>query len=153
MNMEKIMKVKRKGFTLIELMVTVAIVAILAAIAIPSYSSYVRKTHRADAKAAVMTIATAMEKYLLQNNTYTTTLTELSGLGEIDRANGLSSNGMYALQITASTATAPWQVSATAVAGTPQAEDTECRTFVYRVDGTQSATSASNVDTTATCWN
>lgn len=60
----------RNGFTLIELMVTVAIVGILAGIAYPSYQDSVMKSRRADAKGALLGFANAMERHFTQNNTY-----------------------------------------------------------------------------------
>lgn len=65
------MKTKSKGFTLIELMVTVAIVGILAAVAYPSYIEQVRKSRRADAKAALVAAAQLMERSYTENNRYT----------------------------------------------------------------------------------
>lgn len=59
-----------RGFTLIELMIVVAIIGILAAIAYPSYQSYVESTRRGDAKGALMQFASAMERYYTQNSTY-----------------------------------------------------------------------------------
>ncbi|RLP52684.1 MAG: type IV pilin protein [Ketobacter sp.] len=61
---------KGKGFTLIELMIVVAIVAILAAVGYPAYDSSVKKTRRTDAKGALMGLAQAMERYHTANNTY-----------------------------------------------------------------------------------
>ncbi len=58
------------GFTLIELMVAVAIVGILAAIAIPSYQESMRKSRRSDAQGSLMSLASGMERYFTQNNTY-----------------------------------------------------------------------------------
>ncbi|KXS54006.1 MAG: type IV pilus assembly protein PilE [Marinobacter sp. T13-3] len=58
------------GFTLIELMIVVAIIGIIAAIAYPSYQGYVESTRRGDAKGALMQFASAMERYYTQNNTY-----------------------------------------------------------------------------------
>jgi type IV pilus assembly protein PilE len=63
-------KTHARGFTLIELMVTVAIVAILAAIAYPSYTQYVIRGKRAAAKAAMMDIANREQQFLLANRVY-----------------------------------------------------------------------------------
>ncbi len=65
------MKTKRRGFTLIELMVAVAIIGILAAIAYPSYINSIRKSKRVEAQAALLSFANAMELWRLQNaNSY-----------------------------------------------------------------------------------
>lgn len=64
------MKTKTEGFTLIELMITVAIVAILAAIAYPSYQDQVSSSRRSDAQGALSSFALAMERHFTSNNTY-----------------------------------------------------------------------------------
>ena len=61
-----------RGFTLIELMVVVAIVALLAAIAIPGYTDYVRKGRRADGQGALLSTAGALERYYSEYARYTT---------------------------------------------------------------------------------
>lgn len=60
------------GFTLLELMIVVAIVGILAAIAFPSYQEHVRKTRRADAQAALMELSQFMERHYTANGKYLT---------------------------------------------------------------------------------
>lgn len=59
-----------KGFTLIELMIVVAIIGILAAIALPSYQEYVRKTNRTDTQAEMIDIANRLQKYKISNFTF-----------------------------------------------------------------------------------
>jgi type IV pilus assembly protein PilE len=66
-----------RGFTLIELMITVAIIAILAAVAFPSYSSHTRKAARRTAQAEMMELANRQQQYLIANRAYATTVTQL----------------------------------------------------------------------------
>lgn len=66
----KTASIHHKGFTLIELMITVAIVAILGALAYPSYLESVRKGRRAEARAALTNLMQQQERQLTQNNTY-----------------------------------------------------------------------------------
>lgn len=64
------MNIRTNGFTLVELIVTVAIVAILASVAIPSYQEYVSKGRHSDAQGALMSFANAMERHFSSNNSY-----------------------------------------------------------------------------------
>jgi type IV pilus assembly protein PilE len=64
------MRKNKLGFTLIELMITVAVLGVLAAIAIPNYQQYIIRGNRADAKAILMEAAQYMERYYTTNNTY-----------------------------------------------------------------------------------
>jgi prepilin-type N-terminal cleavage/methylation domain-containing protein len=61
------------GFTLLELMIVVAVVSVLATIAVPSYNNYVTKTNRSVAKAKLIDASSRMEMYFLNNKTYNTT--------------------------------------------------------------------------------
>jgi type IV pilus assembly protein PilE len=60
----------QKGFTLIELMIVIAIVGIISAIAYPSYQDSVRKARRGDAQASLVEAANDMERFYTENNTY-----------------------------------------------------------------------------------
>lgn len=65
---------KQSGFTLIEMMIVVAIAGILAAISYPSYRDYVERAGRADGKAKLLEIMQAQERFYSQNQTYTANL-------------------------------------------------------------------------------
>ena len=61
---------RENGFTLIELVITIAIVAILASIALPSYNESITKSRRSDAQGALLSFANAMERHFTTNGTY-----------------------------------------------------------------------------------
>ncbi|QYJ88992.1 type IV pilin protein [Shewanella halotolerans] len=112
---------KLNGFTLIEVIITVAIVGILAAIAYPSYIDYVTKSGRAEGVAAVMEVANLQEQYYLDNRTYASDLTKL----------GMSANPLvteHEHYKVASTGGATFTVTATAI-GTQASRDTACATI------------------------
>lgn len=143
---------RQLGLTLIELIVVMIVVAILAAIAIPSYRNYVIRSQRADAKDALLALATAQEKHYLQCNIYANGIA-----GATDCAAGnlqgtaTSQNGWYALAIDAADATS-FTVSAVAVAGENQFQDTACRTYRVTDRGVRTADDAGGGDNTAECW-
>jgi len=61
----------QKGFTLVEMMMVLAVLSIILAIAIPSYRQHVQKTNRTEATTGLLAIAAAQEKFYVKNNTYT----------------------------------------------------------------------------------
>lgn len=73
---------RASGFTLIELMITVVIVAILAAIALPSYSDFVMRSRLTDAHAKLGDLRGQMERYFLDNRTYEDTSGALCGIDD-----------------------------------------------------------------------
>ena len=70
---------KNEGFTLIELMIVIAIIGILAAIAIPQFNSYRKRSYDAAAQSDLKNMATAQEAYFVDNFTYTTAIGDLTG--------------------------------------------------------------------------
>lgn len=136
--------------TLIELMIVIAIVAILASIAVPSYRSHVLRTHRVEAKTALLNLAAAQEKYYLVNNSYATNA-DLSyappdGLG----LTATSENGCYTIAIADGANAAGF--SATATATGSQTADGDCATFTINQLGQKTATKSGGGASTV-CWN
>jgi len=129
------------GFTLLELMITVVILSILAAIAYPSYMGQIQKTRRVDGKSAVLEIAMAEEQYYTMKKNYTADFNLLS----IDSAlkNKKSKEGYYTLTLAATKTT----FKITAKATGAQAKDTDCATMAMDQMGVR--TSSSN---TTGCW-
>lgn len=83
------------GFTLVELIIVVAIISILASIAIPAYNGYVETSKRSDAQASLMALAIAQEKYRATNPSYTTVIGDLNGVSSA------SESGYYTLAVIA----------------------------------------------------
>lgn len=61
---------KSRGFSLFELVIAMAIASILVTVAVPSYQGYIKKTRRGDAQGALMGLASAMERYYVDNHTF-----------------------------------------------------------------------------------
>ncbi|MGH8149471.1 MAG: type IV pilin protein [Steroidobacteraceae bacterium] len=144
------------GFTLVELMIVVVIVAILAAVALPMYNQQIRESRRTEAKTAVLELASREEKYFSVANSYTTDPTQL-GYSAAAGATFPQSTGEY-YQITvevpdpgwAGPATSPsYLITATPAAGSPQLADTQCTSFSVTQTGVQSETGTLGSD----CWN
>lgn len=127
-----------KGFSLIELMIAVVIVAIIAAVAVPSYQDSVRKSRRADASIALGNLQMTQEKYRANNATYGT-LAEVGGAGT-------STGGYYTITVSDNTATG-YILTATAVAGSSQASDTGCTAMTLTQAG-----EATTYGPSITCW-
>ena len=83
-----------KGFTLIELMIVVAIIGILAAIAYPNYTEYVRRGNRSDGRAAILTAGQASERFYTENTTYNGASLGTSGT---NIAPAVSEHGFYTI--------------------------------------------------------
>lgn len=90
----------KKGFTLIEVMITVAIVGILAAVALPSYRKYVVRAARVEAQTELLELASLQEKIFLNSNSYAFSVTNAytgTSAGGLGRTSGTTKDGRYTL--------------------------------------------------------
>lgn len=133
---------KNNGFTLIELMIVVAIIGVISAIAYPSYSSYLKKSKRADAKISLSKIADRQERFYLQNGTYTTAL-----VADL-KMTATSEEGYYTLAVDSADTN---EFTATATAIGSQASDVDCETLSLNSLTLKSATAGAGGDVTK-CW-
>jgi type IV pilus assembly protein PilE len=129
-----------RGVTLLELMIVVVIISILTAIAYPSYRQYVARAKRNEAKAGLLQIATLQERFYLQNNTYTT---DLTNLGFAVAANAPSESSTYVFNVTAANANT---FAANAAYQGTDGEVSKCASFT--IDGQQTKGSTPYND----CW-
>jgi type IV pilus assembly protein PilE len=144
-----------KGFTLIELMIVVAIVGILAAIAYPSYQEQIRSSRRGDCAGALAGLANAMERFYTLNNTY---LGAAAGGGNTGTP-AATTYGATTCPVDGGTATynltiAAATVSTYTVRATPvgtQATDA-CGSLTLTNTGVKAVVGASGGKTWQTCW-
>lgn len=126
------------GFTLIELMIVVAIIGILAAIAYPAYTDYVTRAKRSDGKAGLLQVQLAEEKWRANHVNYTKDLTN-AGLN----LSGSSPDGKYTISVTAADA------SGYTAKATPTFTDAKCN--VLGINQADVKTISGN-GTVADCW-
>lgn len=132
------------GFSLIELMIVVVIIALLAAVALPSYQNSIAKSRRTVAKTALLDLAARQEKYFSTMNQYTTELTGTAGLGIPSTTLSDGNSALYTLEITVDNKANPPTFTATAKRTGPQTNDT-CGDYTVNNFGQQTAA-------TAGCW-
>lgn len=146
------MRARQRGVTLIELMIVVIVIAILASIAVPSYRSYILRSHRSDATAELLRVRTNQEKFFLQNNAFSAAIAPAcpADPGSAPR----TENGYYVLcvDLPDPDAVSPFSFRVTAAAIGGQLDDQECRSFAINDRGQRSAEDAGGADTTARCW-
>ena len=136
------------GFTLIELMIAVVVLAILAMVAIPAYNDSVQKARRSDAKSTLTQVASRMEQFFLDNKTYTTDMTALG----YTASPAASIDGHYTVSVVTPTAGCPI-VTCYQLQAAPQNTDTNCQTLTLNSIGTQGVTgSPAPTQNADLCW-
>lgn len=145
---------RQSGSTLVELAVALALVAVLASLALPGFRSQVLRANRTEARAALLALAAAEEKFHLDCGTYAATLdsTARSSCSPATlRFAGISERGYYAVGVTSADVD-HWSGAATAIASGTQFADEACRVFKLDGDGARSATDGAGASNTRTCW-
>lgn len=131
---------KQYGFTLIELIVAVAIVGILAAVAWPNYTDYVKRASRAEAAAALLDAANKEEQFFVDNREYTDSFSDLGITKNTE-------NGHFELSLEVVSGNS-FTITAKPVAG-PVKGDKDCKSLTLTDTGLKGAEGNSDIDY---CW-
>lgn len=136
-----------RGFTLIELMVVVAVIGILASIAYPSYQEYVRKSRRAEGRTALLELLQQQERYMTQNNTYFKFTKDTAGVVPFKRFSG-DTLAASAYDLGAEECTGQTIKNCVQVFGTPKYTEPSITKLTITSTGVKSCTG----NNTTVCW-
>lgn len=152
---------RMSGFTLIELMVTVAIVAILGSIALPSYTRYIARAHRADARTQLLQVAQFMQRFYAANDSFAKDRTNQDVIDQVpDNLKVSPADGTKLYDLTMPLGDAPltnamsFTIRMVPVSGRVMATD-ECGTFTLTSTGVRGVIVGDAVGNAAlrdTCW-
>jgi len=152
------MKTHNTGFTLMELMIVVAIIGILSAFAYPNYVQYVDNAYRNDAQAALISLAAHMERRFTENNSYCDSGSDAeTDCGAVAGDSGAPAffaasvpldggTAVYNLEINSSVSATSFEIHAIRVSGQRMAND-DCGDFIYTQTGLKSQVNHAEV-----CW-
>lgn len=129
----------KKGFTMMELMIVLAIIGILAAVGYPAYTGAVKKANRADAIDSLMSLAGRMEEYYMNNDSYSGATINAAGTGTV--GSNETSDDLYTLSITSASNFA-YRLTAT-----PKTTDADCGNLILNSLGQKSDSQGSG-----NCW-
>lgn len=136
------MNPRARGFSLIELMVVVVIVGVLASIAYPSYTEYVRAGGRADAAATLLQLSQTLERCFTQYSAYNNANCSVVNGGTVS-----SGDGLYTVGVVSNATT--YTLTASPASGSTQAADAKCTTLTLNYLGVKGSTGTA---TAAECW-
>jgi type IV pilus assembly protein PilE len=131
------------GFTLIELMIVIAIIAILSAFAVPAYSRYAYRARRADGQELLLRLANAQERYYATFNKYGS-LTDIGYVAPV-----LSEKGFYSLSLSLGTPASTF--TATAAPQGAQQSDV-CGSLTLDSSGVKASAASKNISSNGNCW-
>jgi type IV pilus assembly protein PilE len=137
-----------------DLVAALAIAALLACIAVPSYRDHLARVHRSDARAALLALAVAEENFHATCNAYASTLddSQESSCGASSLKFPASvAQGSYALELSSPDAD-HWAAAATAVRGSTQERDVHCRVLRITSTGRRAASRADGAANDEECW-
>ncbi|MHB9799446.1 type IV pilin protein [Pseudomonas sp. MT3] len=140
---------REAGVTLIELMIVVAIAAILAAVTYPGYRQYILRANRTEGQALLLDAAARQERYFAQNSRYVVATGELASLGlpRVGAKGAASPGGWYLLTVEPGTeADGGYRLTATPQGA--QAQDLHCAALSLNTLGEQRSTAGETAD----CW-
>lgn len=139
------------GFTLVELLVALAVLALLCAIAWPGYGAVVHRAQRTEARLALLELQHAEERHYLHTFAYTDRIAEAPDAGGLGRA-AVTGSGAYELSVTLRNEGQGYRAEAVVRAGGRQARDFACARFAIDETGRRSSQDAQGRDTTDECW-
>ena len=144
----------QRGFTLIEVMIVVILIAVLLGIALPSYQETMNKGRRSDAKAALKDAVNRQEQYMLDHSRYAHS-TELADLGykfesgdPVESEEGYYEIARVATENCGANEDLCFVMQATPIVGEPQENDGKCTSFTIQNTGERSATGSNSEE----CW-
>ena len=140
-------RLHRAGFTLLELMIVVAIISILAAIAYPSYVSHITKTHRVAAEGCLSEFSNYLERYYTTNLSYPASASTVVPFTTMDCATTAQTGSNYDYGFASSSSSA-YVIQATPI-GSQATRDTQCGTLKLDQSGTRTV---SGTGTLSDCW-
>jgi type IV pilus assembly protein PilE len=142
------------GHTLADLLVALAIVALLATVAVPSYRAQLERGRRAEARAALLAIAAAQEAHYLECRRYASSL-DAGSAPSCDpprlRLPATTADGAYSIEVIDADASG-WSARATARPSGLQARDRRCREIGLDSAGHRTARDADGLSTDRECW-